>query len=415
MPSAVPAAISIGFDALRTNRLRTLLSTLGVIIGVASLVAVLSLGDGMERMARAEIERTTDVQTVSVSSKTSELIDGERYPVRGYPVFTLADARDAGDQIAHAGAVSLLVTGSATIESPATGGRRSIGVNATLADADRFMSLSIADGRYFTASEESRGVPVVVLSNRLARELSRSRNPDVLLQEAVNINGVPHAVIGILAPYEGERLLIAYIPFSRAHEVLHVTPASQPPVVLVRARTLEDVRATRAEAEDWIAERYGQRANRVLVQTSDQRLAQATQGVFIFKLFMGAITGISLLVGGIGIMNVLLASVTERTREIGVRKAAGARRVDIVMQFLVESVVISGLGSLVGVALGLSTSFAVVALIRARARAIFLDATFSWSTVLVAALAAIAVGLVFGTYPARRAGRLSPIDAIRHE
>jgi putative ABC transport system permease protein len=107
--------------------------------------------------------------------------------------------------------------------------------------------------------------------------------------------------------------------------------------------------------------------------------------------------------------------VTERTREIGVRKATGARRVDIVMQFLVESVVISGLGSLVGVALGLSTSFAVVALIRARARTIFLDATFSWSTVLVSALAAIAIGLIFGTYPARRAGRLSPIDAIRHE
>ncbi|HSQ31866.1 MAG TPA: ABC transporter permease [Gemmatimonadaceae bacterium] len=415
MRSLFPAAVVIGLDALRTNRLRTLLSTLGVIIGVASLVAVLSLGDGMERMARAEIERTTDVQTVSVSSKTSELIDGERYPVRGYPIFTLADARDADDQIIRASAVSLVVTGSATIESPITGGRRSVGMNATLADADRFMSLSIAEGRYFTPSEEARGVPVVVLSNRLARELARGRSPDVLLQQMVNVNGTPHQVIGILAAYEGERLLNAYIPFSRAHEVLRLTAASQPPVLLVRARALEEVRAARADVEDWIAERYGQRANRVLVQTSDQRLAQATQGVFIFKLFMGAITGISLLVGGIGIMNVLLASVTERTREIGVRKAAGARRIDIVMQFLVESVVISGLGSLVGVALGLSTSFAVVALIRARARTIFLDATFSWSTVLVSALAAIAVGLIFGTYPARRAGRLSPIDAIRHE
>ena len=235
------------------------------------------------------------------------------------------------------------------------------------------------------------------------------------MPQAVSVSGTPHRVIGILAPYDGERSLSAYVPFSRAHEVLRVTPASQPLVMLVRSRTLEEVPATRADVEDWIAERDGQRANRVVVQTSDQRLAQTTQGVFIFKLFMGAITGISLLVGGIGIMNVLLASVTERTREIGVRKATGARRVDIVMQFLVESVVISGVGSLVGVAAGLSTSFAVVALIRSRAQAIFLDATFSWSTVVVAALAAIAVGLAFGTYPARRAGRLSPIDAIRHE
>ena len=415
MPSALRSAIPIGLDALRTNPLRTLLSTLGIIIGVASLVAVLSLGDGMERMARAEIERTTDVQTVSVTSKTSELIDGERYPVRGYPVFTLADARDAGAQLARASAVSLVTSGSATVELPATGARRTAIASATLADADRFMSLSVGEGRYFTASEEARGVPVVVLSNKLARELARGRNPEVLLQQPVSVNGAPHEVIGILAPYEGERVLNVYVPFSRAHEVLRVTAASQPPVMLVRARTLEEVRAARSDVEDWVAERYGQRANRVRVETSDQRLAQATQGVFIFKLFMGAITGISLLVGGIGIMNVLLASVTERTREIGVRKATGARRIDIVMQFLVESVVISGVGSLVGVVIGLSTSFAVVALIRARARAIFLDATFSWSTVIVSALAAVAVGLVFGTYPARRAGKLSPIDAIRHE
>jgi putative ABC transport system permease protein len=415
MASPLRSAVPIGLDALRANPLRTLLSTLGVIIGVASLVAVLSLGDGMERMARAEIERTTDVQTVSVSSKTSEQIDGERYPVRGYPVFTFADAREADTELARASAVSLVVTGSATVEVPATGARRRATLSGTLADADLFMNLSIDEGRYFTASEEMRGVPVAVLSNRLARELARGRDPDALLQQSLSVNGIPHEVIGILAPYEGERQLNVYVPFSRAYEVLRVAPASQPPVMLVRARTLEEVKATRSDVEDWIAERYGQRANRVVVETSDQRLAQAMQGVFIFKLFMGAITGISLLVGGIGIMNVLLASVTERTREIGVRKATGARRVDIVMQFLVESVVISGVGSMVGIALGLSTSFAVVSLIRSRARAIFLDATFSWSTVAVAALAAIAVGLVFGTYPARRAGKLSPIDAIRHE
>jgi putative ABC transport system permease protein len=135
----------------------------------------------------------------------------------------------------------------------------------------------------------------------------------------------------------------------------------------------------------------------------------------VFKLFMGALTGISLLVGGIGIMNVLLASVTERTREIGVRKALGARRRDILVQFLAESVAISGAGSLLGVALGLSGAFAIVAGIRAQAQAIYLDATFSWSTVLSAAFSAIVVGLTFGTYPARRAARLSPIDAIRHE
>jgi putative ABC transport system permease protein len=130
---------------------------------------------------------------------------------------------------------------------------------------------------------------------------------------------------------------------------------------------------------------------------------------------MGAITGISLLVGGIGIMNVLLSSVTERTREIGIRKAAGARRRDIRRQFLAESIAISGMGSAIGLVLGVAGAFGITAMIRHFSRAAFLHASLSWSTLGVAAGAALFVGLTFGTYPARRAARLSPIDAIRHE
>jgi putative ABC transport system permease protein len=150
------------------------------------------------------------------------------------------------------------------------------------------------------------------------------------------------------------------------------------------------------------------------VQTYTRRLAQARQGILVFKLIMGSITGISLLVGGIGIMNILLASVAERTREIGIRKAVGARAADIRTQFLAESVAISGAGSLVGVLLGLGGAFAITGTIR-RFTDARMYAGFSWGTVLVAAVAAVLVGVVFGTYPARRAARLSPIDAIRHE
>ena len=144
------------------------------------------------------------------------------------------------------------------------------------------------------------------------------------------------------------------------------------------------------------------------------RIDQARQGILIFKMVMGAFAGISLIVGGIGIMNVLLAGVTERTREIGIRKAIGARQRDILLQFLSESVAISGLGSVLGVALGLAGAFTATAIIRSTADAP-LHAAFTWGTVAVAALVSVLVGLAFGTYPALRAARLSPIEAIRHE
>jgi putative ABC transport system permease protein len=148
--------------------------------------------------------------------------------------------------------------------------------------------------------------------------------------------------------------------------------------------------------------------------TNTERARQARQGALVFKIFMGAITGISLLVGGIGIMNVLLASVVERTREIGIRKATGARPRDVMIQFLAESVTITGAGSFLGVALGLTGAFGVTAIIRAQTRAP-MYAAFTWGTVAVAVLAAAIVGVAFGIYPALRAASLSPIEAIRHE
>jgi putative ABC transport system permease protein len=151
-----------------------------------------------------------------------------------------------------------------------------------------------------------------------------------------------------------------------------------------------------------------------IAASSAMRLDQAQQAIMVFKMVMGAFAGISLVVGGLGIMNVLLAAVTERTREIGIRKATGARQRDILVQFLSESVAITGAGSVLGVLLGLAGAFGITAAIRASSDAP-VYAALSWETVVVAATVSVVVGLAFGTFPALRAARLSPIAAIRHE
>ena len=185
--------------------------------------------------------------------------------------------------------------------------------------------------------------------------------------------------------------------------------------MLLIAPRLEDVDSIRIGAERWAAARYGARwRERVAVSANRQRVEQAAAGMFIFKLLMGAITGVSLLVGGVGIMNVLLASVAERTREIGVRKATGARDRDVLVQFLSESVVITGIGAAAGVALGLGIAFGVAAIMRAKTHAP-VRAAITPATILVAAGLAVLIGIGFGLYPALRASRLSPIEAIRKE
>jgi putative ABC transport system permease protein len=417
MPSestAAGTAIRIGSDALFANPLRTLLSTLGVIIGVASFVAVLSLGDGMQNAARTQIENLTDVQTVSVIPKTEVQVDGQWEAVRNYPVFTPADAESA---TAYTGAIasSLFVRASLSMYAPISGKRRTVQISGVLPRADEFHKLKIGSGRFFTDAEAQRSAASVVLNAKLANELAGGSDGAMMVGRPVRINGIDADVIGVLAPIDGDISLSAFIPFASARRLFPATDAPRPATMLLRAPTVESVERLKDAALDWAAQRYTTPLQRMEIATQKKRVEQAEQGILIFKLFMAALTGISLLVGGIGIMNVMLASVTERTREIGVRKAIGARRRDVLLQFLAESVAISGAGSAIGVVLGLAGAFGVTAVIRAQANAPFFRAGFSWSTILTAVASALIVGLVFGTYPALRASRMSPIEAIRHE
>ncbi len=291
-----------------------------------------------------------------------------------------------------------MVTVSATTEGWSALAPVTLGAGALLDEAD------------IDALAPPRAVITRALAERFAVADSLADAND-MVGRSIRLQGTTFRVRGVTADATPEER--AWISLNAADSAL--PPSARPRVVLMLGKLarVEEADSVKARVTRWADARFG--PGTTSIRSNDGRLAQAAQGVLLFKLFMGAITGISLLVGGIGIMNVLLASVTERTREIGIRKAMGARSRDVLWQFLAESVAVASLGSGLGVLLGLTGAYAITALMRSRLTGMFIYASISWSTLAVAVLSALFVGLVFGTYPARRAARLDPIDAIRHE
>jgi putative ABC transport system permease protein len=424
----------ISFDSLLTHKLRTFLTMLGVIFGVAAVIAMLSIGEGAKQEALEQIS-ILGINNVVVYAKIPDYALSSDAGMARSPGLSLQDANNIAeftDLVENV--VPIRIEGISQIT--AHGEEANARVVATLPSYIYSTSIEVGRGRFLNAIDDSSFAQVCVLGATTKRKLFAFSEA---LGKSVRIGDLNFTVIGVMADkyigrgkVEGFELRNlnedVYIPLNTAvkkidryYEELAKAAAMHkegdeeemkfniPEIdqMIVTVRDILQVGAVTKLVEKVLTRRHAEVDDyRVVVPESLLRQTQKTQQ--IFNIVMGAIAGISLLVGGIGIMNIMLASVLERTREIGIRRAVGATQNDVLRQFLLEAVAICLLGCVVGVALGLFLSKAVSFYAQ-------WPTVVSFFSILLAVGVSAAVGIIFGFYPARKAAQLDVIEALRYE
>ncbi len=406
MLQKISNSFALAFANIRSNLFHTFLSVLGIVIGVAALVSILSLIDGMEGVAREQISSTTALNAIIVQSNAHKNINDVRikrdtFYVVDYDHFkqlkaTLTKPAEGIFRTSLAGEVIL------------TDGKR-VGAYAwTNASPIRQDTAKFTGAIYKTDDVDQKRNVVVVNEAFISAALQDS--VAVSVGQSISFLGKELKIIGIV-PEPKVKAPQIYFPIT-----LLTAPElqSHPPMIYFDVKKTEDIPKLKEEITDWLEKNYGNVKENFSIQTNDFRIEQATKAFLLFRVVMGLIVGISVIVGGIGVMNVLLISVTERTAEIGIRKATGANRRDIILLFLAESVTVSAFGSFLGLVFGVLGTMVIIPIVRAITEVPF-QAAYTWNTLLLISIISLLVGVVFGTYPAIRASRLNPVDAIRHE
>ena len=408
MLSAILNAFREAFRSLRTNFFQTVLSVLGIIIGVGALVTMLALIDGLEKLARESIADSSNMESVMVSANTSRRIDGVNVPMK--ETVTLDQVLMDGLQAAlpYPSATQLFTTATTLVTRTDTAEHiavRYVAVSLPLIEE----SDPPAFGRNLTAADSTAAV--VTINNLLAQRMAGTDSTvEKALGKRLVIAGVACEVIGIEEKQDMEPFMQVVLPL----KVLASAPEPQKYSLsaVVNFGRIEDVRPGKIFIDNWFVDRFPDIEEPVQALANLEVVEQMETGFAIFRLVMSFLIGIAVVVGGVGVMNVLLMSIAERTPEIGVRKAVGANRRRIMTQFLSESVAVSFIGSFFGLLVGALLAVVSAAVISKVAKFEF-SAVFSWQTMLVVGLVALITGIVFGTYPARRAAGLDPVRAIQ--
>lgn len=411
-----PANLRFALAALTANKLRSALTMLGIIIGVAAVITLVSVGRGVQAFVVAEFQGLGNNLLFIVPGQLSPEQQGPRR-VGGIGL-TMQDYAAVADPFRTPDLVRVVPV----FERPATitlGDQeaRTI-ISGTTPDFLAVRNFEIAQGDFFGPQDITAGARVAVLGQTVYEKLAP--NQEEVIGKDIKINNVPFRVIGVLADKGASGFQdqddVVLTPIAAAQQRLFAArrPDGKLSVDYILAEVVDESRQDTAIADIQIVLRE---THRIAFDQEDDFtvLSQADLvGAFgqvtdILTIFLGVIAGISLLVGGIGIMNIMLVSVTERTREIGLRKALGARRSDVLLQFLVEAVLLSMLGGAIGLLLGAIGSLAIANVSNV------LTPTLAWESVALAVGFSAAVGLFFGIYPATRAAGLNPIDALRYE
>jgi putative ABC transport system permease protein len=427
--------ISVGFAAIRANNLRSLLTMLGIIIGVASVLAMIAIGDGAKQIVLQDAQKLGGANQFTLY-RSNHLRKGDRWiPNRSNEYFDYDDvlAIEAGCPSVE-GVIPRLPVWRGVLVQAEGGAEKRTGYEGITPFYQIGMNWELQRGRFISEEDVDNRSKVCILGSEVVNELFGNQNPIgkeiKIARESQNSwrreqrrqakSTERFTVVGVMAP-RGTSLRFGWnlddrvlLPLTTVQE--RFTGNDRVRMITVQAKNLDLLEKAKAEVKAIVRKQHRNQDNFFNLWEMREGMEQLFTISHTIKIVLGIIAGVSLLVGGIGIMNIMLVSVTERTREIGLRKALGAKRKDILFQFLVESVVMCSVGGLLGIGLGVASGYGMAQIAMKIVKIIDYWPSFisvQWMVISVAFSAAI--GVFFGLYPAVKAARLSPIEALRTE
>ncbi|MGG7620871.1 ABC transporter permease [Bacillus coreaensis] len=384
-------SIKMALKSIKSNKIRAILTMLGIIIGVASVITLVGVGQGSSQSVTDEIGSLgTNLITLSVN-------DTESVQLKDDQILDFQELNGISE-------VAPVVTGR--INAKNQDNTAQVSITGTTSSYLSVRNLTLSQGRFITDMDNELRQKVVVLGSTTADALFPYENA---VGQSVQIEGVSFQVVGVLESVgtslgtSGDNVIIS--PLSTTQRITQTTAIG---TVYFQAESEDDVNRAMFQVQGVMTTLFPNSSDYYSVSSQEDLMETMTSVSDTMTLMLGGIASISLLVGGIGIMNIMLVSVSERTKEIGIRKAIGANRRSILLQFLIEAVVLSTLGGLIGVVIGLGVS---------KLMELFSSITISYSpsVTLLAFLFSLLIGVVFGVFPANKASKLNPIQALRQE